>query len=75
MFEIDAIYDNLRNADIIGLKAALGSIKSVRGITVNKDTSTVTLLSDKRKIREDLLKNAGELNNCSFRVIADRRRT
>lgn len=74
MYEINIIYDNLKKADIAGLRAALRSIKSVRSITIDKEQSTVILLSDKKKIREDLLISAGELNGCTFRVIIDRRR-
>lgn len=74
MYKIQIIYDNLAKADIIGLKAALGSIKSVKNITVDENISTVILLSDKKKIREDLLKNAGDLNNCNYRVIVSRKR-
>jgi hypothetical protein len=73
MHEINIIYDNLSKADIPGLRAALGTIKHVRSITINKNESMVTLLSDK-KIKENILMHAGEINGCTFRVIIDRRR-
>ena len=74
MYEINVIYDNLNKANIIGLKAALASIESVRSITIDKSQSTITLLSKRKKIREDLLINAGKLNNCSFRTIINTRK-
>jgi len=72
MFKIDAIYDSLNNANIEGLKWAILSIKHVGRVEVSISKSTVYIYSEKKKIREELLINAGNINNCSFRVIAER---
>ena len=74
MYEIQIIYDNLAKANIINLKAALLSIKHIKNITVNKDTSIITLLSKKKNIREDLLINAGKMAGSAFRTIVKRKK-
>lgn len=72
MFRIETIYDNLDYANIEGLKWALLSVKGVNNVVVDNKKSTVYIYSEKRKIREELLQNAAQINGCSFRTVVER---